>query len=190
METPKHCSEALRSWIDALTSKDREQLKTWGISSSLLCIAKVEVNWHLLCAVARFWKPTLHVFRFGQAELTITLEEVRRICGLSPFLPPPVFFCHASYAHVVSRLTGNSMEDCEKNIICRDGSTPMIRFDNIIGARSSHPLWLFCFVLRFFGELIFSHGRTTVPVEVAEIALAVTAREIDFYGCGALVQVS
>ena len=72
-------------------------------------------------------------------------------------------------------------------------------------------LWLRGFVVRFLGELVFSHGRMTVAIEVAEIALAVVTRQIDlapiilaetywaldhalwhcrhFYGCGALIQV-
>ena len=37
-------------------------------------------------------------------------------------------------------------------------------------------LWLRGFVVRFLGELVFSHGRMTVAIEVAEIALAVVTR--------------
>ena len=72
-------------------------------------------------------------------------------------------------------------------------------------------LWLRRFVVRFLGELVFSHGRMTVATEVAEIALAMVTRQIDlapivlaetyraldralwrcrhFYDCRALVQV-
>ena len=72
-------------------------------------------------------------------------------------------------------------------------------------------LWFRGFVTCFLGELIFNHGRMTVAIEVAEIALAVVIRQIDltpiilaetyrrldrishrcchFHGCGALVQV-
>ena len=32
-------------------------------------------------------------------------------------------------------------------------------------------LWLRCFVTCFLGELIFSHGRMTVTIEIAKIAL-------------------
>ena len=71
-------------------------------------------------------------------------------------------------------------------------------------------LWLRGFVVRFLEELIFSHGRMMVAVEVAEIALTVVTRYMDlvpvilvetycgldralrhswhFYGCSALVQ--
>ena len=35
------------------------------------------------------------------------------------------------------------------------------------------------FVTRFLGELVFSHGRLTVAIEIAEIALAVVTRQID-----------
>ena len=70
-------------------------------------------------------------------------------------------------------------------------------------------LWLCGFVVCFLGELVFSHGRMTVAIEVVEIALAVVTRKIDlapvilaetyraldcalwccrhFYGCGALI---
>ena len=34
-------------------------------------------------------------------------------------------------------------------------------------------LWLRGFVTRFLGELIFTHGQTTVAIEVAEIVLTV-----------------
>ena len=37
-------------------------------------------------------------------------------------------------------------------------------------------LWLWGFVTRFLGELVFSHGRMTVAIEVAEIALAMVTR--------------
>ena len=72
-------------------------------------------------------------------------------------------------------------------------------------------LWLRALVTRFLGELIFSHGRMTIAIEVVEIALAVVTRQIDlapvvlaetyhgldrishryrhFHGCRALVQV-
>ena len=72
-------------------------------------------------------------------------------------------------------------------------------------------LWLRGFVVRFLGELVFSHGRMTIAIEVVEIALAVVTRQIDlapvilaetyraldralwrcrhFYGCSALIQV-
>ena len=73
-------------------------------------------------------------------------------------------------------------------------------------------LWLKGFVTRFLGELIFSHGRLTVAIEVAKIALVVVTWQIDltsvvlaetyrgldrisyhcrhFHGCATLVQVT
>ena len=84
-------------------------------------------------------------------------------------------------------------------------------FDEVVQKRAvlGDDLWLRGFVVRFLGELVFSHGRMTVAIEVAEIALAVVARQIDlapvilaktyqaldralwhcrhFYNCGALV---
>ena len=89
--TPVHCSEVLRAWIGSLTANDREMLRLWGISSRTLNVAEVEVSCHLLCTAARFWKPSFHVFRFGLVEMTPTLEEVRRICGLLPLSGPAVF---------------------------------------------------------------------------------------------------
>ena len=35
------------------------------------------------------------------------------------------------------------------------------------------------FITRFLGKLIFSHGRMTVAIEVAEIALTVVTQQID-----------
>ena len=40
-------------------------------------------------------------------------------------------------------------------------------------------LWLQGFVTRFLGELIFTHGRMTVAIEITEIALAVVTWQID-----------
>ena len=40
-------------------------------------------------------------------------------------------------------------------------------------AELGDELWLRGFVIRFLGELIFSHSRMTVAIDVAEIALAV-----------------
>ena len=99
MVTPTHCSNVLRAWTSELTIEDRGKLRLWGISAKLLSIANVEVSRHLLCATARFWH---HVFRFGQVELTLTLEEVRRICGLSKLLGPVVFMRRDGYASVLN----------------------------------------------------------------------------------------
>ena len=46
-------------------------------------------------------------------------------------------------------------------------------------AELEDELWLRRFVTRFLGELIFTHGRMTVAIEIAEIALAVVTRQID-----------
>ena len=86
-------------------------------------------------------------------------------------------------------------------------------FDQVAKKRTAlgYELWLRGFVTYFVGELIFSHGRMTVAIEIAEIALAVVTRQIDlapvvlaetyrrldrishrcrhFHGCRALVQV-
>ena len=99
--TPVHCSEVLRTWIRSLTVDDREMLRLWGISSRTLDIAEVEVSRHLLCAAARFWKSLFHVFRFGSVEMTPTLEEVHRICSLSPLVGPAVFMRWEGYASVL-----------------------------------------------------------------------------------------
>ena len=66
----------LQGWIGELTVGDREKLSLWGVLPRLLKIAEVDVNRHLLCAAAKFWKPVHHVFHFGKTELTPTLEEV------------------------------------------------------------------------------------------------------------------
>ena len=89
----------------------------------------------------------------------------------------------------------------------------LAHFDDVMKKRVElgDELWLRGFVIRFLGELIFTHGRLTVAIEVAEIALAVVTRQIDlapvvlaetyrgldrishrcrhFHGCGALIQV-
>ena len=46
-------------------------------------------------------------------------------------------------------------------------------------AELGDELWLRGFVTRFLGELIFTHGRMTVAIEIAKIALAVVTRQID-----------
>ena len=72
-------------------------------------------------------------------------------------------------------------------------------------------MWLQGFIVRFLGELIFTHDRMTVAIEIVEIALAVVTQHIDlalvilaetyrgldyivhcccqFHGCGVLVQI-
>ena len=94
---------------------------------------------------------------------------------------------------------------------------PLLRlayFDAVMEKRAElgDELWLRGFVTCFLGELIFTHGRMIVAIEIAEIALAVVTRQIDlapvvlvetyhglkrlahhcrhFHGCGALVQIS
>ena len=95
----------------------------------MLNVAEVEVSQHLLCAAARFWKPVLHVFRFGKVEMTLTLEEVRRICGLSPLLGPAIFMRREGYASVLGQLTGLTTGECVERLICVDGPTPMLRLE-------------------------------------------------------------
>ena len=108
------------------------------------------------------------------------------------------------------------MESYVWRLVCIDGPVPMLclnYFEEVSKKRAAlgDELWLCGFVTRFLGELIFTHGRTTVAIEVAEIALAVVTWQIDlalvilaktnrgldrishrcrhFHGCGALVQV-
>ena len=51
----------------------------------------------------------------------------------------------------------------------------LVYFDEVAKKRAKlgDELWLRGFVTRFLGELISSHGRMTVAIEVAEIALAI-----------------
>ena len=214
MVTLVHCSNTLWAWIGALTADDREKLRLWGISTKFLGIANVEVSRYLLCAAAWFWKPPHHVFRFGQIELTPTVEEVRRIYGLLRLLGPAIFMRRNSYLSVLNQLTRLRSNDCEHRLVCKDGDSPMlylVYFDEVAPKRAvlGDDLWLHGFIVRFLGELVFSHGRMIVAIEVAEIALAVVTRQIDlvpvilaetyraldralwrcqhFYGCRALV---
>ena len=214
--TPMHCSGTLREWIGKLTKDDREKLHTWGIPSKLLKVADVEVSRHLLCAAARFWKPVHHVFHFGRKELTPTLEEVRQICSFSRLMGTTIFVRRDKYIATLSQLSGLSMKGCQQRLVCTSGPTPMLRlayFDEIMEKRAElgDELWLWGFVTRFLGELIFTHGRMIVAIEITEIALAVvtwqinlapvvlaeTYRRLDrvshrcchFHGCGALIQV-
>ena len=46
-------------------------------------------------------------------------------------------------------------------------------------AKLGDELWLRGFVTRFLGELIFSHSRMIVAIQVAEIALAMVTQQID-----------
>ena len=108
------------------------------------------------------------------------------------------------------------MVDCKKILICIDEPVPMLHlgyFDEMAKKRAElgDELWLWGFVTYFLGELIFSHGRMTVAIEIAEIALAMVTRQIDlapivlaetyrgldhishhcchFHGYGALIQI-
>ena len=179
--TPAHCSETLREWISKLTKDDCEKLRLWGIPTKLLKAANVEVSRHLLCAAARFWKLAHHVFRFGRTELTPTLEEVCRICGFSKIMGPPIFMRRDGYITVLSQLTRLSTRSCQQRPICTSGPTPLLHlahFDDVMGkhVELGDELWLQGFVIRFLGELVFTHGRLTVAIEIAEIALAVVTR--------------
>ena len=117
---------------------------------------------------------------------------------------------------MLNLLTELRSGDCNRHLVCRDGDSPMLRlgyFDEVAQERAvlGDDLWLRGFVVHFLGELVFSHGRMTVAIEVAEIALVVVTRQMDqapvilaetyrtldralrhcrhFYGCGALIQV-
>ena len=79
------------------------------------------------------------------------------------------------------QLTGLTTGECAERLICTDGPAPRLRleyFEQMIQRRDAlgDDLWLKGFVTCFLGELIFSHGRLTVAIEVAEIALAVVTR--------------
>ena len=56
-------------------------------------------------------------------------------------------------------------------------------FDETVEKRAKlgDELWLWGFVTRFLGELIFTHDQMTVAIEIAEIALAVVTRQIDWH---------
>ena len=51
-------------------------------------------------------------------------------------------------------------------------------FDEVAKKRAElgDELWLRGFVTHFLGELIFSHSRMTVAIEIVEIALVVVTR--------------
>ena len=107
----------------------------------------MEVSRHLLCAATMFWKPAFHVFRFGKVEMTPTLEEVRRICGLSRLLRPAVFMWCDGYAFVLHQLTSLSKVDYGQHLICKDGSVPMLSleyFNQVVQRRAElgDDLWL------------------------------------------------
>ena len=148
--------------------------------------------------------------------MTLTLEEVHRICGFSTLMGPAMFMGHSGYVTVLRQLTGLSAQICEKRLVCVDGPAPALclnYFEEVSKkcTELGDELWLRGFVTLFLGELIFSLGRMTVAIEVAEIALAVVTRQIDlapvilaetycgldcishryrhFHGCGTLVQV-
>ena len=107
--------------------------------------------------------------------MTPTLEEVRWICSLSRLQGPAIFMRRDGYLSVLNQLTGLRSGDCDRHLVCRDGDLPMLRlgyFDEVAQKRAvlGDDLWLRRFVVRFLGELVFSHGRMTVAIEVAEIA--------------------
>ena len=107
-----------------------------------------------------------------------TLEEVRRICGLSPLLGPTVFMRREGYASVLCQLTSLTPGECAERLIRTDGPTPRIRleyFEQTIPRRATlgGELWHRGFITRFLGELIFGHGQLAVAIEVVEVALAV-----------------
>ena len=88
------------------------------------------------------------------------------------------------YIAVLCKLSGLSTDRCQQRLICTSGRAPILRlhnFDEIIDKRAElgDDLWLRGFVTRFLGELIFTHGRMTVAIEIAEIALAMVTRQID-----------
>ena len=88
------------------------------------------------------------------------------------------------YVAVLRQLTGLSTQSCEKRLVCIDRPIPVLHlnyFEEVSKKRAAlgDELWLCGFVTCFLGELIFSHGRMTVIIEVAEIALAVVTRQID-----------
>ena len=58
---------------------------------------------------------------------------------------------------------------------CAHAHAPPGYFDEVAKkcAELGDELWLRGFVTRFLGKLVFSHGRMTVAIEIAEIALAV-----------------
>ena len=175
---PIHCSGTLCEWIRQLTEGDRERLRLCGLPSKLLKAADVEVSRHLLCVAVRFWKPAHHVFCFGKIELTPTLEEVRRICSFSKLMGPTVLMRWEGYITALQLLTGLLTKECQKKLICTSGPEPMLSlayFDEVAKKRTKlgDEFWLWGFVTCFLGELVFSHGRMTVAIEVAEIAFAV-----------------
>ena len=123
-----------------LTEADREKLSLWGIPPRLLKAADVEVSCHLLCAAARFGKLAHHVFYFGRTELTLTLEEVRRIYGFSTLMGPTVFMRRSGYVTVLRQLTRLSAQGCEKRLVCIDGPVPALRLNYFEEVSKKHAV--------------------------------------------------
>ena len=94
---------------------------------------------------------------------------------------PAIFMRCDGYLFVLNLLTGLWSGDCDRRLVCKDGDSPMLclgYFDEVFQKRAmlGDDLWLHRFVVRFLGELVFSHGRMTVAIEVVEIALAMVTR--------------
>ena len=94
---------------------------------------------------------------------------------------PTIFLRRDGYTTALRQLTGLLTEECKKKLICTDGLALMLSlvyFDEVAKkcAELGDELWLQGFVTRFLGELIFSHGRMTVVIEVIEVALAMVTQ--------------
>ena len=79
----------LTIWYHKLSSEDSARFQRhFGFLGSLL---QVKTDSHMLESLVAFWDPTVMVFRFGEQELTPTLEEYASLLKLTisgdPVLP-------------------------------------------------------------------------------------------------------
>jgi len=68
------------AWIKKLGPIFKDALISL-VLSCILTYHQIKVDEPLLCATAKFWIPTRHVFQFNGVEFCPTLEEVSAIMG-------------------------------------------------------------------------------------------------------------
>ena len=70
-----------------------------------------------------------HVFYFDRIELTLTLEEVHRICGFSTLMGSTMFMRRSGYVAILRQLMGLFAQSCEKRLVCIDVRVPTLRLN-------------------------------------------------------------
>ncbi|KAI8551025.1 hypothetical protein RHMOL_Rhmol06G0152800 [Rhododendron molle] len=69
-----HLPTLIGPWLEAFITSDWLSFRTHGLAT-FRCLRSIRLRPQILWSALQFWDPDVHVFRFGDNELCLTVEE-------------------------------------------------------------------------------------------------------------------